>query len=661
MAEAPQPPSTPVNVLLVDDQPANLLALEAVLDGPGVHLVKAASGEEALRRLLADDFAVVLLDVQMHGLDGFATAKHIRAGEKSRHTPIIFLTAYESSEFSAEQAYSLGAVDYLVKPLVPVILRAKVAGFVELFLKTEQVKRQGERLHELERGERRRAEERLRESEARFRGVVESNMIGIGFWQRDGQITDANEALLRMIGYARDDLTACRVSWMDLTPPEYWPLDQRALAEIAARGACTPFEKEYLREDGSRFPVLVGGAHFEGSPDHGAFFVLDVTERKRAEEALREADRRKDEFLAMLAHELRNPLAPIRNALHLLKQTGLEDAVRQEVRGMMERQVQHLSRLVDDLLDISRITRGKIQLRKERLDVAAVVQRAVETCRPAVEERRHNLIVSLPPEPPGLEVDPARLEQVLSNLLDNAAKYTPEGGRIEVTAAREGGEVVLRVRDTGVGIRPDMLARIFDLFVQSERVLEDARGGLGIGLALVRSLVAMHGGSVAAHSDGPGRGSEFVVRLPALAEGREQAPAPPAAPAAPVAAGPTRRVLVVDDSADAAESLALILRLGGHEVRVAHDGPAALAAVLDARPEVVFLDLGMPGMDGCEVARHLRLQPGLEGVTLVALTGWGQAEDRRRTREAGFDHHLVKPVDPAALNALLTGPVPPGR
>jgi PAS domain S-box-containing protein len=380
-------------------------------------------------------------------------------------------------------------------------------------------------------------------------------------------------------------------------------------------------------------------------------------ENARLYSEVREADRRKDEFLAMLAHELRNPLAPIRNAVHILKQSGADGAVVGRVREMLERQVQHMTRMVDDLLDVSRITRGKIELRKELVDLAAVVSRTVETARPLFEDRRQEFTVDLPPEPVRLEADPTRLEQVLANLLNNAAKYTDHGGRIRLSAGQEGGELVLRVKDDGVGISADVLGHIFEPFVQSDRVLHHSQGGLGIGLTLVRSLVEMHGGSVDAHSDGPGKGSEFVVRLPALSP-KEKAGGvrPQDGSRKPVGATPQRRILVVDDNVDAAESLAILLRIEGHDVRVAHDGPAALEAVEADPPDLVFLDIGMPVMNGYDVAQRLRQRPGLEHLLLVAMTGWGQEEDRRRSHEAGFDHHLVKPADPEALRHLVAHP-----
>jgi signal transduction histidine kinase/ActR/RegA family two-component response regulator len=367
---------------------------------------------------------------------------------------------------------------------------------------------------------------------------------------------------------------------------------------------------------------------------------------------LREADRLKDEFLAMLAHELRNPLAPIRNSLYVMKQPGAGRPMLEQAREMAERQVGHMARLLEDLLDVSRISRGRIELRKEAVEVAPLLARTAEALRPQAEERDHELTIAVPAGPLRVEADPARLEQVVTNLLTNACKYTDPGGHIWLSAERDGGEAVLRVRDTGIGIAPEMLTRVFDLFVQAERRLDRAQGGVGIGLTLVQRLVEMHGGTVRATSPGLGRGSEFVVRLPALAEPAPDRAARREENGGPAAA-PRRRVLVVDDNVDAADSLVLLLRVSGQEVRVAYDGPTALLIAEAFRPQLVLLDIGMPGMDGYAVAQRLRRQPGLEGVTLVAVTGWGQEEDRQRSHEAGFDHHLVKPADPAALQRLL--------
>jgi len=386
-----------------------------------------------------------------------------------------------------------------------------------------------------------------------------------------------------------------------------------------------------------------------------------AVENARLYDRLKEADRRKDEFLATLAHELRNPLAPIRNALHLMKHRDGDSPFPQadvEVeRAMAERQVTHLARLVDDLMDVSRINRGKIELRRERVRLEAVVRRAVESVGQALRDRGHELTVSLPDAPVSLEVDPTRLEQVLWNLLNNAIKYTEPGGRIWLSAARDGGEALVTVRDSGIGIEPAVLPHVFEMFVQAEHRSDRAQGGLGIGLSLVKTLVEMHGGSIAAHSEGRGRGTEVVVRLPALPEADApddtQAPAEPARGEGKI---PRRRVLVVDDNVDAATSLARVLtRLYGQEVSVAHDGPTALSMAEGFRPEVVFLDIGMPGMDGYEVATTLRGRAEFRSTLLVALTGWGQTADRERSKEVGFDRHMVKPVAPEELTAILAG------
>ncbi len=426
------------------------------------------------------------------------------------------------------------------------------------------------------------------------------------------------------------------------------------------------------------FPIRLGGAvlgviEFFSSeirqPDDDLLQMMATVgsqigqfiERKRGEGELQrraaklaEADRRKDEFLALLAHELRNPLAPICNGVALLKTVNVSDPRLQQIRDMMERQVQQMTRMVDDLLDVSRITRGKITLRKGPTDLAAVIARAVETSGPLIDSRRHELTVSVSSEPLALEGDPTRLAQVFANLLNNAAQYTREGGRIWLTAGREGVEAVVRVRDTGVGIAPEMLPHVFDVFTQADRSLERAGGGLGIGLTLVHRLVEMHGGSVEAASEGIGKGSEFTVRLPLQPRHRVSRPAEPPGDEHSVVGA--RRVLVVDDNRDSADSLGLLLELQGHKVCIVHDGPGALAAAQTHRPHAVLLDIGLPGMDGYEVARQLRQLPGLDRVLLIAMTGYGQEEDKRRSQQAGFDAHLVKPADLDAVQALLAHP-----
>jgi signal transduction histidine kinase/CheY-like chemotaxis protein len=413
------------------------------------------------------------------------------------------------------------------------------------------------------------------------------------------------------------------------------------------------------RPDGSRLTALAHAnpVHDEAGTLLGAVNVLvDITDRKRAEDALREADRRKDQFLAMLAHELRNPLAPIITAAEVLRLRGPDDPVLNRQRETIERNALHLSRMVEDLLEVSRITQDKIELRKGRVELGGVVEQAVGSVQTAMDARRQELTVSVPLYPVYLEADPTRLVQVLVNLLHNAAKYTPEGGHVSLIATLEREEAVLQVRDTGLGIEADLLPHVFGLFVQGDRSLAHTEGGLGIGLTLVKRLVEMHGGTVGARSAGPGQGSEFTVRLPAAARGSQ----PRRERASPLvaASGAGRRVLIVEDNVDAAETLAELLDLWGYQVRVVHDGPMALEVAATYRPEIILLDIGLPEMDGYEVARRLRAAERLTGALLVALTGYGQEEHRREAIEAGFSRHLTKPVDPLRLQQLLETPMP---
>ncbi len=1116
-------PDGPVRVLLVDDQPANLVVLRAILDGMGYVLVEAHSGEEALRLLQQDEFALVLLDVLMPTLDGFETARLIRSQKTSRHTPIIFLSAYETEQFPVKKAYSLGAVDYLLKPLVPEILRAKVAGLVDLYEQKQQVKRQGELLRLLVEGTtdvalfmldptgrvltwnpgaeritgyraeevlgrsfscfypaedveagrperelrlavasgkyeeeswrvrkdgsrfwasvvltalrdvaghvrgfskitqdvtaRRQAEEnarRLLEEEAARRAIQENEerlrfalnaarmiawdwdlttgicvrsenatsilglqtgpieeflqqvhpedrervesaiagavhsgtsyeiefrirtLDGRTLWvvdraeprfgdkeQRAGSVSDGergtgadapvtrsgdrattasaerSEEKPAVVARSPDRVTgvccditvrkqaefALRASEQrfrqlaDSMPPIVWtttpegqteylnqrwheltglPVRNQPLAEelksvihpddlnqaserwqqalqtetpfqielrildrkagvyrwhlaravpgrdesgriIRWYGTSTNIDEQKRAEESSRFLAEASAtlarvidyettlqklatlavpwfadwcgvdmkepdagllaptgrlrrlavAHVDPSkvemarelhrrwpPDpkaeKGPYHVLrtgqpelipeipeevllaagqDEQHRRailelglvswlcvaiqvrgetlgvlsfataesgrrygpadlrlavdlanRASIAienaqlyseLREASRRKDEFLAMLAHELRNPLAPIRNALQIMKMPSATPAVVEQAREMTERQVHTMVRLVDDLLDVSRIMRGKIELRKEAIDLATVVARAVETAQPILDSQGQQLLVSLPAEPVRLEADLTRLTQVVGNLLHNAAKYSQHSGRVWLSAERQGNEVLLRVKDEGVGIRPDLLSHVFDLFVQGDRSLERSQGGLGIGLTVVRKLVQMHGGSVTVHSKGVGQGSEFTIRLPVLKEGPRAEES--SRPSQPARSRHSRRVLVVDDNVDAAESVAMLVKMCGHEVRVAHTGPDALQAAEVFEPEIIVLDIGLPGMNGHEVACRLRQQPRFARTVLAALTGYGQEEDRRKSQEAGFNYHLTKPVDPDTLLRLVNG------
>ncbi len=387
--------------------------------------------------------------------------------------------------------------------------------------------------------------------------------------------------------------------------------------------------------------------------------AVDFIESARLSEELREADRRKDEFLAMLAHELRNPLAPISNSLQILRLSDDLSPTVEHVRDIMERQVKQMARLVDDLLEISRITSGKIELRKEPVDLVAVIATAVETSRPLIDAAGHQLAITISQEPLNLDADPVRLAQVISNLLNNAAKYTEPGGQIWLSAEPQGSEAVVSIRDTGLGISADMLPRIFDLFSQVDRTLNRAQGGIGVGLTLARRLVELHGGQIEAHSGGRNRGSEFILRLPMNSIARRGAVGS-VAPRVGAAAQTARRILVVDDQQAAAHILAKLLEMFGHQVRTAYDGTAALECVRRELPDVIVSDVEMPDMDGYELARRLRELPGADGLVLVALTGYGQSTDRIRATEAGFDYHLVKPVGFETLQDLLAS-LPPRK
>ena len=564
-------PPEKVNILLVDDQPARLLTYQSVLSELGQNLVSARSGIEALEKLMREEFAVVLLDVSMPEMDGFEAARLIHEHPRFERTPIIFVTGVHMSELDRLKGYKVGAVDYVSIPVVPEILRSKVAVLVELYCKR-------------------------RELRALNRNLAEANE----------RLAMANTALQ---AEKTRELEALNVSL------------QQANAELERANA-----------------ALQG----------------EVTVRSRAEDALRQADRHKDEFLAMLAHELRNPLAPIRNAVHLMRMKALQDPQMCLARDVIERQLSQLTRLVDDLLDVSRITRGKINLTRQPLKVSELIARAVETVEPIIQGRSQVLTVELPEQPPVVDGDCMRLTQAIANVLGNAAKYTDAGGSIVLQVCARARDVEIRVRDTGIGIPAEVLPKIFDLFTQLDQRMERPQSGLGIGLALVRRLVQMHGGSVSAHSEGPGRGSEFVICLPLMTPAVLPAVGDQLTAECQAARPQHRRILVADDNLDALESLAALLALNGHEVHRAQDGAAALQAAMRHRPEVIFLDIGMPQMDGYEVARRIRAHEWGKELLLIAVTGWGQESDRQRSFAAGFDFHLVKPVDLEKLNQLLS-------
>jgi signal transduction histidine kinase len=565
---APRNAAGKVNILLVDDQPARLLTYESVLAELGQNLVMAHSGIEALEKLMREEFAVVLMDVSMPDMDGFEAARLIHEHPRFERTPIIFVTGVHVTEFDHLKGYKLGAVDYVSIPVVPEILRSKVAVLVELYCKRRELRQLN---HDLAQ-----TNERLARANAALQAEKTSELEALnGTLQRaNGELERINRSLQR-----------------------------------------------------------------------------EVTERAKAEAALKAADRNKDEFLAMLAHELRNPLAPIVNALHLMRMK-VSDTQLNWSREVIGRQLTHLTRLVDDLLDVSRITRGKIALSRQPMEVRALVGQAVEAVQPLLQERNHTFKADIPERVLWVDGDSLRLTQALSNVLGNAVKYTDRGGHIELKVLGEGGDVEIRVRDNGIGIPAERLPLIFDLFTQLDRKSDHPQSGLGIGLALVRRLLEMHGGSVEARSDGVGHGSEFIIRLPQYSgelgsRGVEQCQA------SGPCQGPVHRILIADDNLDALESLTEVLKLQGHEVFSAANGSLALESAERHLPDVALLDIGMPLLDGYEVARRIRSQDWGRQVTLLAVTGWGQDADRRRSREAGFDLHLVKPLDVDKLTELL--------
>ncbi len=544
-----QKPEKMINILLVDDEPKNLTALETVLDDPRYRLVCAGSANDALLALVAEEFALLVLDIQMPGMNGFELAQMIKQRKKTATVPIIFLTAYFSEDEHVLEGYSTGAVDYLHKPINATVLRSKVAVFAELHRKTRE-------------------------------SVL------------------ANDALL---------------------------------AEVAARRQA----QEQLREFNNELERRVAAR---------------TAELNESEARLREADKRKDEFLAMLGHELRNPLAAIRHAVRLGSDSASDPGAQQWAGEVIDRQSAQLARMVDDLLDVERINRGRIELRMELLDVGSVILSAVEAVRPLMDEKQHTLQCDTEP---GLQIrgDAARLQQVFVNILTNAAKYTSPGGRVHIGARRRENDAVISVSDNGMGLPPDVLPRVFDLFTQVHTSLDRAQGGLGIGLTVVKSLIEMHGGTIAVRSEGENKGSTFTVRLPLTKE-----PAATVLPAASRPAPPSlsaTRVLVVDDHQDAGDALSRLLVRRGCEVRVARDGLEALTAAREFVPTVLLLDLGLPGIDGYELCRTLRAESAFANAHFIATSGYAQTADVERSLAAGFDQHFAKPVDFSELVAAL--------
>lgn len=496
--------------------------------------------------------------------------------------------------------------------------------------------------------------------EQRFSSFLEAAPDAVVIVDQTGKIVRVNGQSEKLFGHSRDELLGQDVEI--LIPERYRATHQIQRSNFTADPSTRPMGQSLelwcLRKDGSEFPVEISLSLL---PDRGgiviASIIRDVTVRRQMEQELRDADHRKDEFLATLAHELRNPLAPIRSALEYLDLQGLKEADEKAAREVIARQVAVMVRLIDDLLNVSRIGRNKLNIRKERVELAKVLESAVEGSRPLIQECGHELTVSLPPQSVPLNADPIRLAQVFVNLLNNAAKYTPRGGHIWLTAERQGSDAVISVRDDGLGIPSNMLSGIFDMFTQVDGTKACSRDGLGIGLTLVRRLVEMHDGSIEVRNNARDPGSEFVVRLPVDIQ-PTQKPRPRTSHQQGVPSLSGFRILVVDDNKASAEMMAMLLRLKGNEIRTANDGQEALEVAKTFHPQLVLLDIGLPKLNGYEVARQIHRQPWSQDVILVALTGWGQDEDRRRSLEAGFNFHIVKPVGIAALEKLLAGSQP---
>ena len=558
LSEAPAGIATgvePVNILMVDDQPSRLMTYRAILADLNENFVEATSGTDALKLLMTHDFAVILLDVNMPGMDGFETANLIHQHPRFENTPIIFVTAVNVSDLDRMRGYRLGAFDYVMVPIIPEILRSKVIVLVELYRKRRDLE------------------------------------------LANRSLAAANEAL--QVEKARE-LEALNNSLRE------------ANLELASRNA-------ELR--------------------------AEIAERMRVEARLLDQDHRKDEFLAMLAHELRNPLAAVTNAVNAFK---LASPAANPLHEAMSRQLALLVRLIDDLLDVARIRRGKLVLKDGPTTLYTIIDATIETVWPQIEASGHVLNQQRFAEDVQLHVDHDRLAQVFSNLLSNAAKYSDPGSVIEMTLMQNTEWIEVSITDRGIGLTLEQQAWIFELFAQVDTTLERARGGLGIGLTLARNIVEMHGGELTVRSDGLGYGSRFTVRLPYTAT---IAPTSPDMPA-PVAAAAACRALIVDDNRDSADTLAMVLQCFGHTAQCVYNSHEVVDAVDTFSPDIIFLDIGMPGLTGYDVARLLREHPKANTLTLVALTGWGQSEDKRRTAEAGFDHHLVKPASPDAIQRV---------
>ncbi len=666
-----------VNILVVDDLPEKHVVFRTVLDELDQNIVSARSGQEALKYILEMEFAVILLDVNMPDIDGLETASLIRQYKKSAQTPIVFITAYVD-ELQARRGYALGAVDYIPSPVVPEVLRSKVRVFVELFRMNRQLQKQAVQREALARSEAARAaaEEAIRRADF----LAEASQV----LSKSLNLDDTIAAVLslsvpmlcdRAILGIPDSEGGVRRLEMHPAPRaddgEVFTAELRSAADQVIR------HKQFnLARLGNRVAAicpLTAGDEIRGAlallADASQFDSARIAlirefasrasiamENARLYSAVQEADRRKNEFLAMLAHELRNPLAPIRNAVHILASAQALPPKLEWARDVIGRQADHMSRLIDDLLDVSRIVQGKVAVKPEKLQLTTLIERSVEASAPRLGQREQVLDVVLPKECVEFEGDSVRLSQVLSNLINNACKFSPAGSRIRLEAKYADGELQIAVKDEGAGIEAEFLPRMFDLFAQADQSLDRSQGGLGIGLTLVKHLVELHGGRVWASSEGLGKGAEVTIALPAHVGTQAPAPLPTVTHKPAPAKAAASRILVVDDLHASAETLMTLLEMEGFQVRVAHEGQEALAIAREFMPHVVLLDIGLPGMNGFEVAHGLRSLPESRDALLIALTGYGEAESRTRSAQAGFDFHMVKPADVNLLLTMLADP-----
>lgn len=712
----PEPGDERAAILIVDDLPEKLLVFRTVLEDLGQELVQVQSGAAALREVLKREFAVILLDVNMPDIDGFETAALIRRHPRSMHTPIIFVTSY-ADELQTLRGYSLGAVDYILSPVVPEMLRSKVGVFVSLYLMNRQIRRQADsRAAVLAAEAARRVAE---ENDRRSAFLAKASRVLNGSLQVDAAARQCAELLAAELG---------TVGLVQLVDPDLGPREvvvaatagNRLHVERGRESVLDPLVRELLSEvlesrtgkvvrdhavrelgpgafgldsklpwrapgfavampicfgdrvlgavmvlapdsDGAWEPAVLAALLEETSARAASAFenarlfrVLqhEAVERMAAQEALQASNQRKDEFLAMMSHELRNPLAPIHMAVEVVRRTAAPSPKVSWALDIATRQLRQLTRLIEELLDVSRISQGKFALQRERIDLRQVVAQSLETVHGLCDSHRQKVTVELPSDAVWVHGDFARLTQIIANLLHNASKYSPDETSIALQCGVERNVAVVSVRDQGMGIDAELLPRIFELFAQGKRGLDRSQGGLGVGLTLARRLALMHGGDIDVFSEGRDKGSIFTVRLPA-------APAPVVeviaveSAAHPASWRRPERILVVDDNRDAAEVVAAILQLDGHEIQVASDGEQALVLALEFQPAVAIVDIGLPLIDGYEVARRLRTLPVGEGLLLIALTGYGQHDDRRAALEAGFDHHFVKPADPDLLLACI--------